>query len=68
MNVLTHTIFICQVHLDKAGKEGEGEACLETSLVVQRLKLQVPSAEGLSLIPGQGTRSPMPQLRAGAAE
>ena len=68
VNVLTHTIFICQVHLDKAGKEGYWEACLETSMVVQWLKLQVPSPEGLSLIPGQGTWSPMPQLRPGTTK
>ena len=37
---------------------GEG-----TSLVVQWLRLQAPNAGGLGLIPGQGTRSHMPQLR-----
>ncbi|TEA11762.1 hypothetical protein DBR06_SOUSAS6910255, partial [Sousa chinensis] len=30
------------------------------SLVVQRLRLHVPNAGGLGLIPGQGTRSHMP--------
>ena len=33
------------------------------SLVVQRLRLCVPNAGGLGSIPGQGTRSHMPQLR-----
>ncbi|TEA25844.1 hypothetical protein DBR06_SOUSAS1210137, partial [Sousa chinensis] len=33
------------------------------SLVVQWLRLRAPSAGGLGLIPGQGTRSHMPQLR-----
>ncbi|TEA32460.1 hypothetical protein DBR06_SOUSAS8110001, partial [Sousa chinensis] len=33
------------------------------SLVVQWLSLQAPNAGGPSLIPGQGTRSHMPQLR-----
>ena len=34
-----------------------------TSLVVQGLRLCTPNAGGLGLIPGQGTRSPMPQLK-----
>ena len=33
------------------------------SLVVQRLGLRTPNAGGLDLIPGQGTRSCMPQLK-----
>ena len=33
------------------------------SLVVQWLRLLVPNAVGLGSIPGQGTRSHMPQLR-----
>ena len=37
---------------------GEG-----TSLVVQWLRLQAPNAGCLGSIPGQGTRSHMPQLR-----
>ena len=36
---------------------------LGTSLVVQWLKLRTPNAGGLGSIPGQGTRSHMPQLR-----
>ena len=35
-----------------------------TSLVVQWLRLRVPSAGDPGLIPGQGTRSYMPQLKA----
>ena len=35
----------------------------ETSLVVQWLRLCTPNAGGLGLIPGQGTRPYMPQLR-----
>ena len=34
-----------------------------TSLVVQWLQLHAPNAGGLGSIPGQGTRSRMPQLR-----
>ena len=34
-----------------------------TSLVVQWLSICTPNAEGPSLIPDQGTRSRMPQLR-----
>ena len=34
-----------------------------TSLVVQGLRLHISSARGLGSIPGQGTRSHMPQLR-----
>ena len=36
---------------------------IATSLVVQWLRLCAPNAEGSSLIPGQGTRPHMPQLR-----
>ena len=36
---------------------------LRTSLVVQLLRLCAPHAGDLGLIPGQGTRSHMPQLR-----
>ena len=34
-----------------------------TSLVVQWLRLQAPNAVGQGSIPGQGTRSHMPQRR-----
>ena len=34
-----------------------------TSLAVQWLRLHTPNAGALSLIPGQGTRSYMPQLK-----
>ena len=37
-------------------------------MVVQWLRLCVPSAGGLGLIFGQGTRSHMPQLRPSAAK
>ena len=40
----------------------------ETSLVVQWLRLRAPNAGDPGLIPGQGTRSHMPQLRPGAAK
>ena len=36
---------------------------IRTSLVVQWLKLHIPNAAGLGLIPGQGTRLHMPLLR-----
>ncbi|TEA40711.1 hypothetical protein DBR06_SOUSAS1310003, partial [Sousa chinensis] len=36
---------------------------LGTPLVVQWLRLLAPNAGGLGSIPGQGTRSHMPQLR-----
>ena len=38
------------------------------SLLVQWLRLCTPNAEGLSWIPGQGTRSHMPQLRESTAK
>ena len=38
-----------------------------TSLVVQGLGLHASNAGGPGSIPGQGTRSHMPQLRPGAA-
>ncbi|TEA28468.1 hypothetical protein DBR06_SOUSAS2010093, partial [Sousa chinensis] len=34
------------------------------SLVVRWLRLRAPNVGGLGLIPGQGTRSHIPQLRA----
>ena len=37
--------------------------CLGTSLVVQWLRLCVPSAGAAGLIPGQGTGSHMPQQK-----
>ena len=39
-----------------------------TSLVAQWLRLRIPNAGGLGSIPGQGTRSHMPQLRPYAAK
>ena len=39
-----------------------------TSLVVQWLRLSTLNARGLGLIPGQGTRSHMVQLRPGVAK
>ena len=41
---------------------------LETSLVVQWLRLRALSAVGLGSIPGQETRSHVPQLRSSAAK
>ena len=41
---------------------------LGTSLVVQWRGLPTPNAGGLGLIPGQGTRSHMQQLRASATK
>ena len=41
---------------------------LETSLVVQWLRLCAHNSGGLGLIPGQGTRSHWPQLRSCAAK
>ena len=42
---------------------GAGYLAPGTSLVVQWLKISSPSAGGPCLIPGQGTRSHMPQLK-----
>ena len=39
------------------------EPSLGTLMVVQWLRLNAPSAGGLGFLPGQGTRSHMPQLR-----
>ena len=36
---------------------------IRTSLVIQWLRFRTPNAEGPGLIPVQGTRSHMPQLR-----
>ena len=41
---------------------------IEGSLVVQWLRLRAPNAGGPGSIPGQGTRSHMPQLRPGTAK
>ena len=48
---------------------GSNVAMNRTSLVVQRLRLCAPNERaGLGSIPGQGTRSCMPQLRPSAAK
>ena len=47
-------------HMKSLVKTREGG----TSLVVQQLRLHAPNSGGPGLIPGQGTRSLMPQLRA----
>ncbi|TEA39679.1 hypothetical protein DBR06_SOUSAS3410146, partial [Sousa chinensis] len=39
------------------------KCALVTSLVVQWLRLRAPNAGGLGSIPGQGTRSHVPQLK-----
>ena len=41
---------------------------LETSLVVQWLRLHAPNAGDLGSIPGQGTRSHMQQVRLSTAK
>ena len=41
---------------------------LGNTLVVQWLRFCVPNARGLGSISGQGTRSPVPQLRPHAAK
>ena len=52
--------------------EVEGNMAIEvsegTSLVVQWLRLCAPVSGGLGSIPGQGTRSHVPQIRPGAAK
>ena len=48
-------------------KLGFIKGILGTSLMVQWLRLRAPDAGGLGSIPGQGTRSHMPQLRPDAA-
>ena len=53
---LRHHTFWFQSILQSYSNQG-------TSLVVQWLRLHIPSAERPGSIPGQGTRSHMPQLR-----
>ena len=53
---------------DSVTEETEGhmeKATGRTSLVVHWLRLQAPKAGGPGSIPGQGTRSDMPQLGPG---
>ena len=50
--------------LQKNLKKKKKKCRLRTSLVVQLLRLRTPNAGGPASIPGQGTRSHMPQLRA----
>ena len=61
-------MMLAQGHPAQSNSLGAGlfyqQEHFETSLVVQWLRLHTPSAGGLGLIPGQGTRSCMPQLRA----
>ena len=47
----------------KSGLYSHSNMHLWTSLVVQWVRLHAPNAGGPGLIPGQGTRSHMPQLR-----
>ena len=51
-----------------SGKQAERDPQYGTSLVIQWLRLRAPIAGGPGLIPGQGTRSHVPQLRPGAAK
>ena len=61
----------CQTALNMKGFPSWSSECFDggkgkaggTSLVVQGLRLCIFSAGALSSTPGQGTRSPMPQLR-----
>ena len=52
--------------MGEGGKDKEAE--VGTSLAAQGLRLHTSKAGGVGLIPGQGTRSYMPQLRPGAAK
>ena len=55
--------------LDLGGSQIRFQTCLTgNSLVVQWLRLQAPNAGGPGLIPGQGTRSHILQLRPRAAK
>ena len=58
------TIELCYLTLLEA--RGPRAGCWQgwrAPLVVQRLSLHCPNAGGLGSIPGQGTRSHMPQLK-----
>ena len=70
----THPPRLCNTISDKARTERKPQTWkpwgswtqengLWASLMVQWLRLGVPNAGGMGLIPGQGTRSHMPQLR-----
>ena len=52
--------------MGEGGKDKEAE--VGTFLAAQLLRLHTSKAGGMGLIPGQGTRSDMPQLRTGAAK
>ena len=54
---------LCANEEKQNGKDNDVKAFIRTSLVVQWLRLLTPSAGGLGAIPGQGTRSCMPQLK-----
>ena len=59
MHGMRYTIFLFSTSLKlSTNKKNTSWA----SLVVQWLRLRVPNAGGLGSIPGQGTRSHMPQL------
>ena len=49
--------------LTYTAEPGHQKYNMGTSLVIQWLRLCAPDAGGLGLIPGQGTRSHIPQLR-----
>ena len=55
--------------LEKVKERSQSGRCLqETSLAAQGLRLWAPGAGALALIPGQGTRSHVAQLRHGTAK
>ena len=51
------------IDVDYAYCDGHFTIYTRTSLVVQWLGLDIPNAENLGSIPGQGIRSYMPQLK-----
>ena len=54
-----------ELQRNRGGATGSSQSktCLGTSLVFQWLRLRDPNAGGLGLVPGQGTRSCMLQLK-----
>ena len=53
----------CQCAVGEKTSHQKQRQKMGTSLVAQWLRLCAPGAGGMGLIPGQGTRSHMPQLR-----
>ena len=62
------TFFVKLILQQISGVAVINSSLIGTSLVVQWLRLYALNAENLGLIPNQGTKSHLPQIRSGTAK